>query len=52
VDQILLPSLIFGSLTPGLKTNDDGSVDLFVGPAALLVASPGRGTDRRFLAIV
>jgi hypothetical protein len=50
VDQILLPSLIFGSLTPRLKTNDDGSVDLFVGPAAL--ASPGRGTDRRFLAIV
>jgi hypothetical protein len=40
VDHILLPSLIFGSLTPGLKTNDDGSVD-FVGPAALLVASPG-----------
>jgi hypothetical protein len=34
VDQILLPSLIFGSLTPGLKTNDDGSVEVFVDPAA------------------
>jgi hypothetical protein len=37
VNQNLLSSLIFGSLTPGLKTNDDGSVDVFVGPAA-----PGR----------
>ena len=37
MNQNLLSSLIFGSLTPGLKTNDDGSVDVFVGPAA-----PGR----------
>jgi hypothetical protein len=32
VNQKLLSSLIFGSLTPRLKTNGDGSVDVFVGP--------------------